>query len=39
MDKRSGQIDAAAAAADADWVESDAAAAIEFAAWSVTRLG
>src|SRR5215813_8705975 len=35
IDKRSAQLDASAAAAAADWAESDAGDAIDFAAWAV----
>jgi len=35
IDKRSDQIDAGMAADDADWAESDASAAIEYAEWVV----
>jgi glycerol-3-phosphate dehydrogenase len=35
IDKRNAQLDASAAANDADWAEEDAAAAIDYAEWVV----
>jgi hypothetical protein len=35
IDKRTRQIDAKAAAKDADWAEADAVDALDFAAWTV----
>lgn len=37
IDKRNREVDAGMAAVDADWAESDAADAIDYAAWSVNN--
>jgi len=39
IDKRNRQLDAKAAAKDADWAEADAADALDFADWAIESAG